>query len=141
MFHFKKSVSRRDAKMLFGRWAVIMERDDSQRPLVTESDIKKFLLTAGFVETSAFVLDGLADLIVKNTEDRHFKIGKEYERLTYRKSSGDSFRQQLAADIKNNIERVAKNIYTKYGCDIGGYRGNKNFIKVISIVYRVFVLK
>ena len=104
----------------------------------TIRDVMRFLLVNGFNQTTYETTEALSTLILKNFQSTNLDMGQAYAELAATGEKADTFRARLSYNIKENYERVRKQIFDKYGYDIGSYYGVKNFIEQMSIVYSVF---
>ncbi len=101
-------------------------------------DVMRFLLINGFNQTTYEVTEAISILILKNLQTTNMIMGQAYVELAATEEKPDTFRARLGYNIKENYERVRKNIFEKYEYDIGNYYGVKNFIEQMAIVHSVF---
>lgn len=104
-------------------------------------DVMRFLLVNGFNQTTYEIAEAISILILKNLQTSNLIMGQAYAELAATGEKPDTFRARLGYNIKENYERVRKQISEKHGYDIGDYYGVKSFIEQMSIVYSVFTEK
>lgn len=100
------------------------------------ADIRRFLLTNGFMDTTLAVLNEVAYLIAQSINNAELIIGKAYAELAATMTKPDTVRVKLEKHIKRNLPSVRKEVEKNYGHVIGDYTGGvKKFVEIMAILY------
>lgn len=102
--------------------------------------VKRFLLVAGFSETSGEALEILSEMIANRAEQNAMATEKKVDTSACKWLRDATLRARLAYYIPKNYARVRAYVYETYGYEMyPGFTGVKNFAEQMAIVYSVFV--
>lgn len=99
------------------------------------ADVRRFLLTNGFIDTTLSVLNDVAYLVAESTNNAELIMAKAYAELAASAVKPDTVRVKLEKHVKRNYPSVCSQVKKNYGHDIGEYAGVKKFVEIMAILY------